>query len=101
MQVICVRPIGSHQAGDEAEMPDGAEFSTLYYAKAGSPEAEAASVRAQLAAAELAAARERAEAERAAAGSEESSEGEAESGPGRPEESSKDEGHDDGTKEGA
>jgi len=45
-QVRCVRAHGSHKPGDPAEMPDGAEFSELYFAAEDSPEAEAAVARA-------------------------------------------------------
>lgn len=53
-QVICVRAFSHLKPGDLAEMPDGAEFSDLYFAVADSAEGKAAA--AQAAAAKKAAA---------------------------------------------
>jgi len=45
-QVICVRAFSDLMPGDVAEMPDGAEFSDLYFAAAGSAEGKAAAAQA-------------------------------------------------------
>lgn len=50
-QVICVRAHGSWKPGDQVEMPDGAEYSSLYFAEPGTPEAAAAARAAERAAA--------------------------------------------------